>query len=194
MWEYKTPGIPDEYFLRSNSVPITKEEIRSIQISKARLCTGQIVYDVGCGSGSLSVESALQIGDVGKVYAIDLNPDAIELTKRNIKKFQASNISTILGNAKDKISSLPKCDAIFIGGSGSDTEKIVELCYDKLKIGGRIVIGTILIETLFLVFKITERLFKTIDVIQITISKSSKTSTGTMLLARNPVTIISATK
>ncbi len=57
MWNFKTPGIPDEYFERADKVPITKEEVRTIQISKARLKPGQIVYDIGCGSGSISVEA-----------------------------------------------------------------------------------------------------------------------------------------
>ena len=58
MWNYKTPGIPDEYFERTENVPITKEEVRTIQISKARLKPGQTVYDIGCGSGSISIEAA----------------------------------------------------------------------------------------------------------------------------------------
>ena len=195
MWKYKTPGIPDEEFERIEDVPITKEEIRTLQISKARLCPGQIVYDIGCGSGSISVEAALQIESSGMVYAVDFDSKAVELTKKNLEKFGVSNVKIILGNAKEKISQLPDADAIFIGGTGGDTKEIIELCEDKLKSGGRIVIGTILIETLFSVLSNIDKLnFKSVDVTQITISKSRKTSTGTMMLARNPVTIISATK
>jgi cobalt-precorrin-6B (C15)-methyltransferase len=195
MWKYKTPGIPDEEFERIEDVPITKEEIRTLQISKARLCPGQIVYDIGCGSGSISVEAALQVESSGMVYAVDFDSKAVELTKKNLKKFGVSNVKIILGNAKEKISQLPGADAIFIGGTGGDTKEIIELCEDKLKSGGRIVIGTILIETLFSVLSSIDKLnFKSVDVTQITISKSRKTSTGTMMLARNPVTIISATK
>jgi len=78
MWNYKTPGIPDEYFERTENVPITKEEVRTIQISKARLNPGKTVYDVGCGSGSISIEAAIQIEKNGCVYAIDYEKDAIE--------------------------------------------------------------------------------------------------------------------
>ncbi len=195
MWKFKTPGIPDEEFERTESVPITKEEIRSIQISKARLSAGQTVLDIGCGSGSITVEAALQVESSGKIIGVDLDPNAIELTNRNLKKFGIDNTTLILGNAKEKISELPEADAIFIGGTGGDTQEIVQLCENKLKSGGRIVIGVILIETLYAVLQTIEKLkFDSIDITQITIGKSRKTSTGTMMLARNPVTVISATK
>jgi cobalt-precorrin-6B (C15)-methyltransferase len=195
MWNFKTPGIPDELFERTEKVPITKEEVRVIQISKARLCPGQLVYDVGCGSGSISVEAAIQVESSGKVLAIDYDENAIKLTKKNVEKFGLSNVLLIHGNAKEKILTLEPADAIFVGGTGKDTAEIVELCQNKLKAGGRIVIGTILIETLYAVLQILDKLqFDSVDITQVTISKSRKTSTGTMMLARNPVTIISATK
>jgi len=195
MWKHRTPGIPDELFERVEDVPITKEEVRVIQISKARLSAGNIVYDVGCGSGSISIEAANQVGPSGKVFSIDIDPNAVELTKKNLAKFQISNVSVILGNAMQKIDELPVADAIFIGGTGGETADIIKLCESKLKQGGRIVIGTILVETLYSVLNIIEKLkFSSVDIIQVTISKSKKTSTGTMFLARNPVTIISATK
>ena len=195
MWNYKTPGIPDEFFERAEKVPITKEEVRTIQLSKARLKTGQTVYDIGCGSGSISVEASFQIESNGKVLAIDYDKNAIELTKKNLKKFNLSNVSVIFGNAKEKILDLEEADVIFIGGTGGDTAEIVKLSENKLKTGGRIVIGTILIETLYSVLQILDKLnFNSVDITQVTISKSRKTTTGTMMLARNPVTIISATK
>jgi cobalt-precorrin-6B (C15)-methyltransferase len=195
MWKYKTPGIPDEHFERTEEVPITKEEVRAVQISKARLASANTVYDIGCGSGSITVEAALQVGQQGKIYAIDVDPKAVELTKKNLDKFGISNVELILSDAKQKISGLPMADAIFVGGTGGDTKDIVVLCHDKLKPGARIVIGIILIETLYAVLDVINKLdFSDIDITQITVSKSRKTSTGTMMLARNPVTIISATK
>ncbi len=195
MWKYKTPGIPDEEFERTDEVPITKEEVRVVQIAKGRLEPGYTVYDIGCGSGSVTVEAALQVESSGKVYAVDHDPKAIELTNKNLEKFGISNVSVILANAKEKIPELPEADAIFIGGTGGDTKDIVEMSQEKLKSGGRIVIGIILIETLFSVLQALDKLkFSSVDITQVTISKSRKTTTGTMMLARNPVTIISATK
>jgi cobalt-precorrin-6B (C15)-methyltransferase len=194
MWKYRTPGIPDEYFDRTEDVPITKEEARAVQISKARLSEGNIVYDIGCGSGSITVEAALQVG-AGKVYAVDIDPKAVELTKKNLAKFGVSNVEVILSDAKDRIPSLPDADTVFIGGTGGDTQEILRMCQGKLKRGARIVIGVILIETLYSVLDVIYKMdFSEIDITQVTISKSKKTSTGTMMLARNPVTIISATK
>ena len=195
MWKYKTPGIPDEDFERTDEVPITKEEVRVVQIAKGRLRPGFTVYEIGCGSGSISVEAALQVESSGTVYSIDIDPKAIELTKKNLEKFGVTNVTTILGDAKEKILELPQADAIFIGGTGGDTKEILELCNSKIQPGGRIVIGIILIETLFSVLEIIKKLnFTQVDITQITISKSRKTSTGTMMIARNPVTIISVTK
>ena len=195
MWNYKTPGIPDEFFERTEKVPITKEEVRTIQLSKARLTPGQTIFDIGCGSGSITIEAAIQVENSGKVVAIDYDSNAIDLTKKNIEKFGVSNVSVIFGNAKEKLSELETADAIFIGGTGGDTKEIVELCQSKLKSGGRIVIGIILIETLYSVLNILDKLqFDSVDITQVTISKSRKTTKGTMMLARNPVTIISATK
>lgn len=194
MWKYRTPGIPDENFLRNVHVPITKEEIRVIQISKSQLRQGYIVYDVGCGSGSLTVEAALQIGKTGRVYSIDINSEAIKLTKQNIAKFGLTNVHTIDGNAKYMLDTLPNCDVIFIGGTGVDAVQIIEICYKKLKPNGKIIMGTILIETLSIALQTMKKLSMSVDLTQVIISKSRQISTGTMMSSRNPVTIISATK
>lgn len=195
MWNFKTPGIPDSDFERSERVPITKEEVRTIQISKARLRPGHTVYDIGCGSGSISVEASIQVEESGRVIAVDHDPAAVDLTGRNLEKFSRANVSVVLGDARQTVPKLEPADAVFIGGTGGDTREIVELCQGKLRAGGRIVIGIILIETLYAVLQVLDGPgFESVDVTQVTVSKSRKTPTGTMMLARNPVTIVSATK
>jgi cobalt-precorrin-6B (C15)-methyltransferase len=192
LWEYCTPGIPDELFERTEEVPITKEDIRTIAISKLRLKEGQAAIDIGCGSGSITVELCLQTK--GKIYAIDFDKSAIELTKRNLQKFGVQ-AEVILGKAQDVLPKLPQVDAVIVGGTWGDAERVIQLAIDKLKKGGRMVIDTILIETMYhALTTINETQLKEVDITQVTISKARKVTTGTMMLARNPVMIISATK
>ena len=192
MWNYRTPGIPDELFERTEDVPITKEDIRAIAISKLRLKEGGSAIDVGCGSGSITVELCLQTK--GQVYAIDFDQKAIELTKKNLDKFGVK-AEVILGKAQDVLPKLPQADAVIIGGTWGDTKQVIELAVGRLKSGGRLVIDTILIETMYQALtSINELKLAEVDVTQVTISKARKVTTGTMMLARNPVMIISATK
>lgn len=195
-WRAKTPGIPDEFFKRTEGVPITKEEVRAVQISKARLRPGLGVLDVGCGSGSVTVEAAIQVGPEGRVVAIDRDEAAVALTEANLQRFGLKNIAVRHGDALSEIGRLESAvDAVIIGGTGGDTAEIVRLCAGIINPGGRIVIGVIQIETLYAVLQVVKDApFADTDVTQVTISKSRKTSTGTMMLARNPVTIISASR
>lgn len=193
-WNIKTPGIPDEFFFRNEEIPITKEEIRSIIISKLRLNEDYSVIDIGCGSGSITVELCLQCRN-GKVFGIDLDSKAIDLTNTNLEKFKVF-AEIIKGDAYDILETLPSVDGIVIGGTTGKTGAIIHRSINKLNKGGRLVITTILIETMF---KAMEALneshdIKDIDFTQVTISKGRKTKTGTMMLSRNPILLISATK
>jgi cobalt-precorrin-6B (C15)-methyltransferase len=193
-WNSKSPGIPDEFFLREEEVPITKEEVRSIIISKLRLTENSSVLDIGCGSGSITVELCLQC-QKGKVFGVDLDSQAVNLTNKNLEKFKVY-AEIKLGNAMDVLESLPLVDGIVIGGTTGKTEALIDQSISKLNHGGRLVITTILIETMFKAMKTVNEsnLLKDIDFTQIIISKGRRTKTGTMMLARNPVLVISATK
>lgn len=196
MWNYKTPGIPDDLFLQSDNVPgPTKEEIRALTISKARLKEGFYVIDIGCGTGGLTVEAALQVGHKGKVFAIDENDEAVRLTNSNVEKFNAQEIVKVMkGKAPEALEDLPKVDVIIIGGT-KGLREIVPVAYTKLKKNGRIIVNAILLETGFKALdSIKKAGFTEIDVIQINVAKGKNIDNGTMMLARNPITVISATK
>ena len=193
IWNHRTPGIPDELFETDQEIPITKEEVRAIVISKLRLNEGFAAIDVGCGSGSITVEICLQTRS-DNIYAIDFNERAIDLTKINLNKFGVK-AKTMLARAEDILPTLPKVDAIIIGGSWGNIHQILSLAADRLVKGGRIVIDTILIETTYKTLDALQGLkLDTIDITQAVIAKGRQVSTGTLMLARNPVTIISATK
>jgi len=196
IWAYKTPGVPDELFNQSDAVPgPTKEEIRVVTISKARLNEGAVVIDVGCGTGGLTVEAALQVAPKGKVYAIDEDQAAIDLTKSNVEKFGVQNNVVISqGSAPEALASLPLADAILVGGSGFLREVLL-VSKAKLKTGGRVVVNAILLETASTAVDELKNLgFKDVDVCQISVAKGKQINSGTMMMARNPITIVSATK
>jgi cobalt-precorrin-6B (C15)-methyltransferase len=196
MWKFKTPGIPEDLFIQSDKVPgPTKEEIRVLTISKARLKEGSYVVDVGCGTGGLTVESALQVGNKGGVFAIDGDGEAVKLTTSNVEKFDAQDIVKIIhGKAPEALSDLPKVDAVIVGGSKSLRE-VIQVSCGKLKENGRIVVNAILLETASMAIEEIKKLnFKEIDVTLVFVAKGKDIDHGTMMLARNPITIISATK
>jgi cobalt-precorrin-6B (C15)-methyltransferase len=192
-WDFSTPGIPDELFDRDELVPITKEDVRSLVISKLRLKKGYSAIDVGCGSGSITVELCIQTKSEN-IYAIDFDERAIDLTNRNLEKFGLKS-RVILSKAEDILPSIPDVDAVVVGGTWGNTEQIIEMAIERLKAGGRIVIDTILIETMYKALTAFERSeLHEVDVTQVIIAKARKVSKGTMMIARNPVLILSATR
>ena len=196
MWICKTPGIPDEMFAQSDNVPgPTKEEIRVLTISKARLREDSVVVDVGCGTGGLTVEAALQVTPKGKVFAVDNDENAIELTKTNLARFAVQDtVQLIKGEAPEVLSNLPQVDAVLVGGSQSLRE-VIRAAHQKLKRNGRIVVNAILLETGCTALDEIKKLdFMEVDAITVFVAKGKQVPSGTMMLARNPITIISATK
>jgi cobalt-precorrin-6B (C15)-methyltransferase len=196
MWTYKTPGAPDDMFIQSDKVPgPTKEEIRVLTISKARLSEGSIVVDVGCGTGGLTVEAALQVAPKGKVFAFDEDAEAVELAKKNTAKFGVQKtVQVTRGKAPECLANLPSVDAFIVGGSHALRETI-KSAHRKLKANGRIVVNAILLETAVTALDELRKLgFKDVDVAEIFVAKGKEVTTGTMMLARNPITIVSATK
>ncbi|MFZ0329189.1 MAG: precorrin-6Y C5,15-methyltransferase (decarboxylating) subunit CbiT [Nitrososphaeraceae archaeon] len=192
-WDFSTPGIPDELFDRDELVPITKEDVRSLVISKLRLKEGFSAIDIGCGSGSITVELCIQTKSEN-IYAIDFDERAIELTNRNLQKFGLKS-RVILSKAEDILPSIPEVDAVVVGGTWGNTEQIIEMAIERLKVGGRIVIDTILIETMYKALTAFNRSdLHEVDVTQVIIAKARKVSKGTMMIARNPVLILSATR
>jgi cobalt-precorrin-6B (C15)-methyltransferase len=196
MWNYRTPGIPDDLFITSEGIPgPTKEEIRVLTISKARIREGFLVADVGCGVGSLTVEAALQVGPSGRVFAIDEDEKAVKVTKENVTKFNVQDrVEIICGKAPEAMRNLPSMDVVIVGGSMS-LRGILETSWMKLKEGGRIVVNAIMLETAYETLHELKRLrFRDIDVAAIFVAKGKFVSGGVMMLARNPITVISATK
>lgn len=196
MWSYKTPGVPDEFFVTSSSVPgPTKEEIRVITISKARLREGGCVVDVGCGVGSITVEAALIVGPTGKVFAIDEDEEAVRVTRLNVAKFGVQDhVHIIYGRAPEALKPLPQVDSVIVGGTKFLTGTL-EVAYKKLKVGGRLVINAVTLETAYEAVKRMRELgLGELDLTVVFIAKGKFVEAGAIMLARNPIFVVSATK
>lgn len=175
-WSFATPGIPDKLFSRGGA-PITKEEIRVITLAKARLKKDSTVYDIGAGTGSISVEAAL-LAKNGKVFAIEKNPDRISLIRKNIEKFRVSNVEVIEGEAPEVLKALPGADRMIIGGSGGKIRSILMKCDEKLKVGGRVVINALKPETLRTSIEVLKRLNYNFGITQVSVKFPRPESLG----------------
>ncbi|MEM3292392.1 MAG: precorrin-6Y C5,15-methyltransferase (decarboxylating) subunit CbiT [Saccharolobus sp.] len=196
-WEYNVPGIPDNYFDRDEEIPMTKEEIRALALSKLRLKRGETVLDIGCGTGSVTIEASLIVGDKGKVYGIDKDEKAINLTRKNAEKFDVlNNIVLIKGEAPEIFLSLDtKFDKVFIGGGSERIDEILRALWNMLNSKARVVIDAILVETVARAIKAMEEIgFGNVEVTEVIIAKGMKTKMGTAMMSRNPIFIISGEK
>lgn len=181
--------VSDEDFIRGK-VPMTKDEIRTVSIQKLGLKSDSVIYDIGAGTGAVSIEMALNAYE-GRVYAVEKNPEGIELINANKIKFKVSNIEPVYGEASEMIDSLPIPTHAFIGGSSRKLEEIVEKLLDKNK-GIKIVINAITLETLSSVLTLLEKHnIKNSDIVQLMVSKAKKISSYNMMQADNPIYIIS---
>jgi|SRR6056297_411442 len=187
----RSTGIPDGEFIRGD-VPMTKSEVRSVILSKLKIIEGNQICEIGAGSGSVSVELA-RLTSKGIVYSLEKNPEAVELIKKNIRKFEIDNIKLIEGEAPESLLEIPQMDRIFIGGSGGNMKEIIRWSYETLKSGGIVAASTITIENNYTALKTFESMgFKNIEVVQILVSKTSKVGRVNMMKALNPINIISA--
>lgn len=184
-------GMEDEAFIRGE-VPMTKRDIRGISLNKLMLTKDAIVFDIGAGTGSISVEVAGMCED-GVVYAIEKNVEGVALIRKNATLFSCDNLIIVEGTAPACLQDLPTPTHVFIGGSSGN---LLEMISEIMKISSpvRVVMNAISLETVSQTLAILEK-FKLIDfdMIQVNIAKSKKVGSHHMMMAQNPITIISFT-
>ncbi len=181
--QYIPSGIDDGDFIRTK-IPMTKAEVRAVAVSKLNIGRKSVCWDIGCGTGSVSVEMALKCPD-GCVYAFDKNPEAVRLTTENAVKFSCDNILVYEGMFPDDIPeniSVPDC--VFVGGSSGKTADIVKYV-TGLNPSAGIVATAVSVETLNECMNVFDA-----EITQIAVTRTRKTGSHTMLSAENPVFVI----
>lgn len=182
-------GLPDTAFIRGN-IPMTKSEVRTVALSKLRLCGEDVVYDIGSGTGSVAVEAALAL-DTGRVYAIEQKSEGCRLTQENARRLGALNLICIEGMAPEVLQPLPAPDAAFIGGSAGRLREIIALLRDKNP-NVRLVVTAVTLETIAEVTVLFNELnLPNSEVVQVAVSRSEPLGRYHILAAQNPVYIIS---
>ena len=185
-------GLADDLFMRSK-VPMTKQEVRSVSMSKLMPKATDVIYDIGAGTGSCSVELAL-IAKQGKVWAFERNPVAVELLGKNKELFGLTNLDVIAGEALENIKTMPAPDSVFVGGSGGDLCEMLDVIYAKNS-KCRIVINAITVETLAQVAAYyKEHPDYSLEIVNVFVARSKKLGSYNLMMAQNPVYVMTALK
>lgn len=187
-------GLPDAAFVRGK-VPMTKQEIRILTLVKAQIGPRDIVYDIGAGTGSLSIEAA-RLAPEGHVYAVERKEEAIRLIEANGERFGLENLSVIEAEAPAGLENLPLADAVLIGGSGGHLASILDCVAGKMREGGRLVLNCITVQTLAAALDYLhahEAVYR-YEAVQVQVSRLRRVGPYDMADAQNPVYIITCTK
>lgn len=185
----KNTAFYDDDFIREN-IPMTKEEVRWISVNKLNILPEHIGYDIGSGTGSVSLEAAKRAYG-GEIFAVEKNEAAFNLLRRNIVKNRCFNIKPVFGEAPDVLEKLPAPDFVFVGGSGGNIKKILKTVKEKNPFV-RIVVNTIALESTNMAMSMMKELgFQNVAAVTINCARSKAVGCYTMMLANNPVTVIS---
>ena len=184
-YQRRVAGIPDEEFLREK-VPMTKQEVRAAVLAKLAPTPEEVCWDVGAGTGSVSVELSYAAKNV---WAVEQKPEAVELIRRNREKFCAWNLHVIEGTAPEVFAKLPMPDAVFVGGSGGQLREILNAAVQKNP-QVRICVSAIALETLQGAVSALEQLGYAPEVTQISVSRTRAAGSLHLLMAQNPVFLI----
>lgn len=189
-YQYKGIGIPDKEFIRGQ-IPMTKENIRILSVAKMQLEEDSIVYDIGAGTGSVTVEMAF-LCPKGSVYAVERKEEGCRLIEKNIQRFQLNNVTVVEGEAMNVLDSLPAPTHVFIGGSGGNLFHIVKKIREKNP-KTRFVVNAITLETISALLELEKQYpeYNDMELIQAEVINIRKQLDYHMLQGNNPIYIAS---
>ncbi len=185
-------GIADEDFASVKKL-ITREEVRAVSLAKLRLRHDMVLWDIGAGSGSVSIE-ADHLMPNGRVFAIERNPQCLAYLKKNLQKFNARNVTLVDQAAPSCLDDLADPDRVFIGGSGGHLWQILDAANNRLATGGRIVMNAVTLDTLTAATDFFENADYELEVTTVNISRTRPLTDYKMFEAYNPVFILTAVK
>ncbi|MEN9207983.1 MAG: precorrin-6Y C5,15-methyltransferase subunit CbiT [Gloeomargarita sp. GMQP_bins_120] len=193
-WPYVTAGIPDEAFERLPGIPMSKRESRVLILSQLYLQKNSVVWDIGAGTGTIAIESALLCSE-GQVMAIERDEDVVGLLQRNRERFGLQNLTIVAGHAPDCLRDIhPRPDRICLEG-GRPIEGVLRVAWGYLRQGGRVVTATDSLEAFYNLMQTLSQLqARKIEVIQSAVNRLETRGMQRVLVALDPIFILSAEK
>lgn len=190
--QYPLIGIDDDEFQTFKKL-ITKQEVRAVTLSKLQLQDDLVMWDIGAGSGSVSIEASNLMPN-GRIFAVERNPQSVGFIHENLKKFCTRNVKLVEAYAPDGFDDLPDPDRVFIGGAGGQLEEIIDAVDKRLRPDGLIVLNAVTLDTLAKAVEFLEDHGYTVEATCVNISKTRRLTEYKMFEAQNPVYIITAGK
>jgi precorrin-6Y C5,15-methyltransferase (decarboxylating) len=182
----RAPGLPDETFLRGHGVPMTKQEVRAAILSKLAVGPEDVCWDIGAGTGSVSVELALCSR---AVWAVEHKAEALELARRNRVRCGAWKLRLLEGHAPEILAELPRPDAVFVGGSDGNLEAILRRVHEANP-DCRVCVAAVTLENLAAASAVVGELWEKMQVTQLAVTHSRAAGTLHLMMAQNPVYLI----
>ncbi len=188
-----TPGLPEDVFdqRKPKLGLITKREIRVLSLARLALRPDSVVWDIGAGSGSVSVEAA-RLAPHGRIFAVEKNADDVEIVRSNVDKFLVPHVTVLHATAPDRLDELPDPDAVFIGGSGGKLRAILNIAAARMRVNGHIVVNAITLDTLHETVTVFRELRLEHEAILASIARSKPLLGMMSFEALNPVYIVTA--
>ena len=185
--------LEDKDFIKSCDVPgPTKEAIRAIILYKSEVSSEDRVVDCGCGTGGITCEFSQRAKEV---ISIDTNPEAIEITEKNLDKFGlGDNVTLINDNGANALKDIDNIDIAIVGGSGRELENILDIIHSKLNSKGKIIITAILVDTKIEAVNKLKELNYNPKIMEVNISNGRVLDRGVMMISENPIAVITAKK
>jgi cobalt-precorrin-6B (C15)-methyltransferase len=194
LWPYVTPGIPDDLFEQLPGIPLSQKEVRLLLISALRLQPNSLLWDIGAGTGTISVETGL-LCPKGKIIAIERDEEVANLIRRNCDRFGVGNVQVVEGSAPECLNALPQPPQRVCIEGGRQIKEILREVWRYLQPQGRVVATAASLESLYALSEgFAELHARNIEVVQSAVNRLETRGTHQTFAAVDPIFILSGEK
>jgi len=172
---------------------ITKREVRLLSLAALGLRRDSVVWDIGAASGSVAIEAAM-LAPAGRVYAVEVDPESVEICRDNVRTHRVDNVTVVAGRAPEALAELETPDAVFVGGSKGSMDEIIDAALDRMRPGGRLVVNAITLENAGEAYQAFRRRDLMPEVTLLQVSRGEPLARYLRYEALNPIQIFAVTK